>query len=138
MSASLKWRYQPPLLARVKSQNLTRVEGIPRGIGRNYADAKRLALIDSRIASIVDAMNLPRLVHTVACCEGHGGWGRFSSPYVAFEAPVELAAFLHERLQAEMMRPRSRLNFNWSIEGGFGSDRQIVFRLLIAGIERYR
>lgn len=138
MSASLKWRFRPPLFVRVKRHNLALVEGIPRGVGRDYADAQRLGLIDPRIAALVSAMNVPHLIHTIACCEGHGGWGEFSSPYVAFEAPVELAALLHERLQDDMMQSRSRLNFNWSVEGGFGRQRQLVFRLSIPGINRYR
>jgi hypothetical protein len=57
---------------------------------------------------------------------------------VTFEAPVELAAILHEHLQADMMQSRSRLNFNWSVEGCFGERRQIVFRLAIQSIDRYR
>ncbi|UIF89244.1 hypothetical protein [Cupriavidus sp. UYPR2.512] len=138
MSASLKWRFRPPLFVRVKRHNLKLVQGIPRGLGRDYVDAQRLGLIDSHIAALVAAMNVSDLMHTVACCEGHGGWGSFSSPYVAFEAPVELAAMLHERLQADVMKSRSRLNFYWSVEGGFGSHRQIVFRLSIPGIDRYR
>ncbi|MBB5547416.1 hypothetical protein [Paraburkholderia fungorum] len=138
MAAPLKFRYRPLVFVPVRRCNLALVEGVPRGIGREYADAKRLGLIDPRIASLVAAMNVPHLMYTIACCEGHGGWGSFSSPYMAFEAPVELAAILHEQLQADMMRSRSRLNFNWSVEGHFGSNRQIVFRLSIPGINRYR
>lgn len=138
MSVSLKWRFQPPLLARMQRCNVKLVESIPRGLGRNYADAQRLGLIDARIADLVDAMNVPSLMHTVACCEGHGGWGSFSSPYVAFEAPAELAAMFNERLQADALEARSSLNFYWNVEGGFGIHRQIVFRLAIPGINRYR
>jgi len=104
----------------------------------HYADAQRLGLVDSRIAALVATMNVPHLMHTSACCEGHGRWGSFSSPYIAFEAPVELAAILHESLQGDLMQQGSRLNFNWSVEGCFGGDRQIVFRLVIQGIDRYR
>ena len=138
MAASLKWRYRPPLFVRTNRQSLRLLEGIPRGLGRNYADAQRLGLIDSRIAALVATMNVPDLMNTIACCEGHGGWGRLSSPYVAFVAPVELAAILHECLQADALESRPRLNFYWSVEGGFGSDRQIVFRLSIPDINRYR
>jgi hypothetical protein len=130
MAAALKWRYRPPLFSRVKRENLVAVEGILRGVGRD--------LIDQRIAHLVAAMNVPSLMHTVACCEGHGGWASFSSPYVTFEAPVELAAMLNERLWSDSMQAKSQLNYFWAVEGGFGTHRQIIFRLFIPGIDRYR
>jgi hypothetical protein len=130
MAAALKWRYRPPLFSRVKRENLVAVEGILRGVGRDYADATRLGLIDQRIAHLVAAMNVPSLMH--------GGWASFSSPYVTFEAPVELAAMLNERLWSDSMQAKSQLNYFWAVEGGFGTHRQIIFRLFIPGIDRYR
>lgn len=52
MAASLKWRYRPPLFVRTNRHILRLLEGIPRGLGRNYADAQRLSLIDLRIAAL--------------------------------------------------------------------------------------
>lgn len=138
MTAALKWRYRPPLFLRMKQDNLVAVEGILRGSGRDYADATRLGLIDKRVALLVATMNVSELMHTVACCEGHGGWGSFSSPYVAFEAPVELAAMFNERLWSDSIQAKSQLNYFWAVEGGFGTQRQITFRLAIPGIDRYR
>ena len=138
MPASLKWRYQPPLLSGVKRPSLDLVEGIPVGVGRNYSDAARLGLIDSRIGALVRTMNVPGVMGTIACCEGHGGWGSFSSPYVAFRASVELAAILFEKLQAEALDAHRRLHFYWTVEGRFNDKRQLQYQLYVVGIDRYR
>jgi hypothetical protein len=49
-------------------------------------------------------MNIRDLIHTKACCEGRGRWGIFSSPYVMFVAPVELAARLANKLMTDAMQ----------------------------------
>jgi len=44
----------------------------------------------------------------------------------------------NERLSSDLMQPKPQLNYFWEVEGRFGAQRQIAFRLAISGIDRYR
>lgn len=118
----------------MKRRNSEFIEGSPRGAVRSYADARRLSLIDPHIAPLVETMNVPGLMHTVACCEGHGSRGGLSIPYVSFKAPVVLAGLLHKRLEGDAMQANPWLKFYWVIEGYFDGDHRLVFRLTIPRI----
>lgn len=125
-------------MKRRSSSNLEAVEGVLRGSSRPYADACRLQLIDLQIKPLVDAMNISGVIETIACCEGHGGFGGFSTPYVAFATSIELAARLNEELQADSLMPQPRLCYHWEVTGFFGKEREILFLVKIPAIDRYR
>jgi len=115
------------------------LEGLPRGAVRAYADAHahRLALIDARVAPLVEVMNVPGVTCTIASCEGHRNWsGWCARPYVAFKAPVALAAQLTHVLRDGASASRSRLRLYWEITGHFDATNALVFRLTAAVDQR--
>jgi hypothetical protein len=64
-------------------------------------------------------MNGTGAVRTIASCHGHICNGR---PYVYFEAPVEIAAAIEQRLRsADSLGESWRCNF-WTVEGSFRED----------------
>ncbi|MEX3628533.1 MAG: hypothetical protein VB138_02640 [Burkholderia sp.] len=137
MTSALKWRYCIRR-ARPHRRNLELIEGVPRGMGRAYTDAERLGLTDPAIRELVAAMNRVDLVATLASCEGHGGWGRYASPYVLFRSRVQWAAQLNARLEADAVSENPTLNYEWRVIGVFDADHRVIFRRAIPGIRRYR
>jgi len=75
--------------------------------------------IDFAIAPLVKKMNATGVIRTIASCHGHVCKGR---PYVYFEAPVEIAAAIEQRLRmADYLEESWRSNY-WTIEGCFYGD----------------
>lgn len=114
------------------------IEGVHRGRHRPYAEAIRLNLIDPHIATLVEAMNIPGVMRTIACCEGHVGLGRYSSPYVAFEASIDRAARWSDAVQGDALQASPRLRYHWEIVGKVSQEGGLVFVLSIPAIDRCR
>lgn len=96
------------------------------GASRPVDEAIALGLIDTRIASLVRAMNVEGVVSTLFSCEGH--WPASTNPargrkitglpYVAFSSDIDFAAHLNHALVAHSPLVDSRLNLHWIVEYG--------------------
>ncbi len=108
------------ILSRFFGRNDDFVEGQPAGAPRDYADAKRLSLIDPHIRELVQAMNVPGVASTLAACEGHryllSGCTR---PYVLFRAENAVAARLGVLIENDLMSDARRLRYHWELTGHF-------------------
>jgi hypothetical protein len=96
-----------------------------KGKPRRYDRAVALGLIDPRIAGLVAKLNVPGIVSTYACCEGH--WlsdgvrlPRDEFPYVGFRADIDFAAALNRALTEVSPSAGGRLQYHWIVEYGFG------------------
>lgn len=88
-----------------------------RGVPRPYPEARALGYIDTRIADLVEAMNVEGICETIACCEGH--WCRRSKvleiPYVWFKADITFVRKLNRLLVLNAPGGAGRLNIDWII-----------------------
>lgn len=105
------------------------VDRLWKGIPRPYDEALALGVIDPRVRSLVQAFNVRGEVRSLASCEGHGLFQIHVQPYVAFVAPVPMAAKFSARLDADAVHERPRLGHAWSITARFDDEGQLVYRL---------
>lgn len=96
------------------------------GISRPYDEARKLGLIDARIAGLVECLNVADLVRTYSCCEGH--WRVDNSngidvqlPYVAIRASIDFIRALNLALLAAAPTAGGPLHYHWIVGYHFDS-----------------
>lgn len=88
--------------------------------------------VEKRIMPLVQALNRPGLVWTLASCEGHPSRG--TGPYVSFSCPVGVAAQIAKCLSH--LYTDDKLNYYWEVVGRLHpSDGRLSFRLQAPELE---
>ncbi len=87
------------------------------GLPRPYENALELGLIEPRIAEMVSHLNVPGIVRTYACCEGHERVGDVELPYVAFAAEIDFVRVLNLKLLGAAPG-HGALKHHWIVEYG--------------------
>ena len=100
-----------------------------KGMPRPYAEAANLNVIDERIRDLVAVLNVPGIVSTYACCEGHRYLLGQSSPYIAFVASSCFAVAFEQQLRNDSVSNSRRLYYRWANEPGINSDFAMSYRL---------
>lgn len=113
------------------------IEGVVRGAGRKFSDAKRLNLIDRHILPLINGLNALHGIETLACCEGHGFLGRYSAPYVAFTAPTDIAFRFQIALDAANVSLTKPLSYYWNMDARYSVDGVLVYRLYAPTLDRH-
>lgn len=88
-----------------------------RGASHPYPQARAFGFIDTRIADLVEAMNVDGICETIACCEGH--WRRRSKycdiPYIWFKADIAFVRKLNRVLVLNAPDGAGRLHIDWIV-----------------------
>ena len=113
------------------------IEGVFRGSGRKFSDAARLQLIDEHMLPLVHGMNSLVGVETIACCEGHGLLGIYSTPYVAFTAPPDVACKFQIALERASNSNSAVLNYWWDMDARYREDGILIYRINAPSLDRH-
>ena len=106
------------------------------GIPRPYHEAKDLGVVDLRIRDLVEAMNIPGVLETVASCEGHSKWwSGQTGPYVAYRATNDFVCKIEKLLREDEVSEHRKLFYCWSNRGYISSDFELIFSLQAPGID---
>lgn len=82
--------------------------------------------IESAVRPLVAALNSISGVRTIASCQGHIFGG---SPYVYFEAPMQVASSIERWLREAAMDDQPQFQTNWIIQGWFNESYEMTFLL---------
>lgn len=119
------------------NKNYQMIEGVVRGSGRKFSDATRLRLIDEHMLSLVHGLNSLIGVETIACCEGHGLFGRYSTPYVSFTAPSDVACRFQISLDRASNSNSAILNYWWDMDARYREDGILIYRICAPSLDRH-
>lgn len=105
-----------------------------KGRPRPYDEAKALGVIDKNVLGLLEVMNHPPHVYTIASCQGHGLFYISVPPYVSFKASMEFAAKFASTLYDDALSGNPALNYYWEITASFDEKSELTYVLSAPGI----
>lgn len=81
-------------------------------------------VIENGIVPVCEVLNSINAVETIYSCEGHPERNN-SSPYVMFNAPVDIAFKVHQALDPQ--EGNNPLKFDWLLKARFNEDKTMTY-----------
>lgn len=101
-----------------------------KGALRAHDEACVLGVIDTRICSLVAALNVDGVVSSVSSCQGHRVpmLPARRTAFVMFRSAPALAAHLSAKIRADQVS-ESKLHYYWFVSADFNADGALQFTL---------